>query len=86
MPTKKSPVKKSIVKKSSKSRTAQADQSQALLSGTAVLFAGAATTSLGWIQDRENIQLLLVGFGAALLIFGGAMLGTAIKVNKVTRK
>ena len=50
--------------------------------GAAVLFAGVAVVALGNIQDRDNIKLLLIGFGAALLVLGGVLLGVAIKPAK----
>lgn len=48
--------------------------------GSAVLFAGAAVVVLGLIQERDNIKLLLVGFGSALLVLGGVILGLCIKM------
>jgi hypothetical protein len=47
--------------------------------GAAVLFAGAAVTVLGLIQNQDNVKLLLVGFGSALLVLGGVILGLCIK-------
>lgn len=49
---------------------------------SAILFAGAAVVLLGNIQGQDNIKLLLIGFGAALLVFGGVLLGAATKPSK----
>ena len=56
--------------------------SASLLSATAILFAGTAVVLLGMIQDADHITLLMVGFGAALLVIGGALLGSAARTTK----
>lgn len=73
------PAKKAKTTKKVSSKSAEMSPSTA---GAAVLFAGAAVTTLGLIQDRDNIKLLLIGFGSALLVLGGVILGMCIKPSK----
>ena len=49
------------------------------LACAALLFAGGAVAILGCLQDNDDIKLLLVGFGAALLVFGGALIATMLQ-------
>jgi hypothetical protein len=56
-----------------------------ITAGAAVLFAGAAVTILGIIQNQDNVKLLLVGLGSALLVLGGVILGLAIKPSSKKR-
>ena len=85
MPAKKTKASPKNTKRSTrqptKTRTSTIN-TQPTVSGAAIVFAGAAVVSLGWIQDRDNIKLLLVGFGAALLVFGGAILAAALKLDR----
>ena len=53
-----------------------------IISAAAVLFAGVCIILLGNIQGVTNLKLLMVGFGAALLVMGGALLGNAAKTTK----
>ncbi|MCA9344907.1 hypothetical protein KC946_03660 [Candidatus Saccharibacteria bacterium] len=69
--TKKSPAKRKSL-----------DDGAAIFAGSGILFAGACVILLGNIQEYENIKLLLVGFGSALLVLGGVILGLAIKPVK----
>jgi hypothetical protein len=66
---------------SSKKSIVPAD-SRSLLSASAILFAGTCIVLLGAIQNLARLQLVLVGFGAALLVVGGALLGMATKTAK----
>ena len=77
MATKKSSAKSKTAKKVTKKTVDTTSSSVAAASG--ILFAGAAVVILGIIQGQDNIKLLLVGFGAAMLVFGGALLGNAAK-------
>ncbi len=78
MATKKS-VKRSAVKKNTKLTHRQENT----LACAALLFAGGAVALLGCLQDNDDIKLLLVGFGAALLVVGGALTGTMLqKANR----
>ncbi len=67
-----------MAKKSTKKRTSNSNQSGSMiLSAAAILFAGALIILLGNLQSLSNLKLLMVGFGAALLVFSGALLGIA---------
>ena len=76
--------KKSTAKKTVKKtvKTGTNTGSASLLSATAILFAGTAVVLLGMIQHADHITLLMVGFGAALLVIGGALLGSAARTTK----
>lgn len=66
-------------KKSSAKKKTVDTTSSSVAAASGILFAGAAVVILGIIQGQDNIKLLLVGFGAAMLVFGGALLGNAAK-------
>ena len=53
-----------------------------IVSASAVLFAGACIILIGNIQGVDNLNLLMVGFGTALLVIGGVLLGNAAKTSK----
>lgn len=76
--------KKTTTKKTTKKTGAASAGagSATLLSATAILFAGTSVVLIGMIQDADNITLLMVGFGAALLVIGGALLGSAARTSK----
>ena len=69
-------------KKVKKTKKTVSNEVSPTTAGAAVLFAGVAVVTLGNIQNRDNIKLLLIGFGAALLVLGGVLLGAAIKPSK----
>ena len=78
MATKK-PVKRSATRQTPK----KSRHHENTLACAALLFAGGAVGVLGCVQDNDDIKLLLVGFSAALLVFGGALVGTMLqKANK----
>lgn len=58
------------------------DDAGIIFAATGILFAGSCVVLLGNIQEYENIQMLLVGFGSALLILGVVILALAIKPIK----
>ncbi len=47
--------------------------------GAATLFAATAVILVGNLQNQENLQLLLVGFGTCLLVLGAVILALATK-------
>ena len=53
-----------------------------LFSASAILFAGACIVLLGAMQDMDSLKLIMVGFGAALLVVGGSLVGVATKTTK----
>ncbi len=71
--------KVSRTKRTNKNRV---DDGGIIFAATGILFAGACVILLGNLQEYENIQLLLIGFGAALLVLGGVVLGLAIRPTK----
>lgn len=73
------PTKKTTKKTTRKSTSGEVSP---VMSAAAILFAGSAVILLGIIQTRDNIELLLVGFGAALLVLGGVLLGIATRPAK----
>lgn len=77
MATKKSSAKSKKVTKKSVDTT-----SSSIASASGILFAGVSVIICGMVQDQDNIKLLLIGFGAAMLVFGGALLGSAAKPAK----
>ena len=78
--TKKKSTKSSV--KSTLTKRRSLDDGAAIFAGTGILFAAACVILLANMQDYENIKLLLIGFGAALLVFGGVIIGLAIKPVK----
>lgn len=75
--------KKKVSKaKKSPAKRKSLDDGAAIFAGSGILFAAACVILLGNIQEYENIKLLLVGFGSALLVLGGVILGLAIKPVK----
>lgn len=75
------PKKKSVKKKSS-AKLSVASAGSDVSGAAALLFAGAAVILLGTLQNDNNIQLLLIGFGAALALISAVLLGMAIPKNK----
>lgn len=53
-----------------------------LAAATATLFGGGAVILIGILQSNDDIKLLLVGFGAALLVLGGVLVGMSTKPLK----
>jgi hypothetical protein len=53
-----------------------------ILAGAAFLFAASVVIYFGTIIYDEDLKLLMVGFGSAMLLFGGALLSAAIKTTK----
>jgi len=49
---------------------------------SAILFAGSVIVLLGALQNFDNLTLVMVGLGSALLVVGGSMLGFAAKTTK----
>lgn len=69
--------------KTTKKTTRKAhNEASPLVSAAGILFGGGAVVLLGIIQEQENLQLLLVGFGAALLVLGGTLVGMATRPVK----
>jgi hypothetical protein len=69
------PAKKKISKK------VASQQSSRIICAASLLFAGICVTLIGNWQDNERLGLLLVGFGAALLVVGGAVSFMATRVK-----
>ena len=74
------------IKKSSKNtntkKTVKMSDNGSLFFASAVLFAGTCIVLLGAIQDYNNLKLVMVGFGSALLVVGGSLVGVATKTTK----
>lgn len=73
---------KTVSKKTTNSKNDFDISSAALVFSAAVLFAGILVILLANIQDFSNIRLMLVGFGAALLVVGGSLLAVAFQKFK----
>lgn len=70
-------------KKASKTKkSTRMSDNGSIYAASAILFAGACIVLLGAIQDFDNLTLLMVGFGSALLVVGGSLLGVATKTSK----
>lgn len=66
------PAKKKTAKK--KNTTLQNSlQNSQIVCAAGLLFAGVSVILIGNWQDNERLQLLLVGFGSALLVVGGVL-------------
>jgi uncharacterized membrane protein len=50
-----------------------------ILTGSVFLFAAVCVILFANMQNDDALKLLFVGFGSALLVFGGALLGSAAK-------
>ncbi|MCA9329293.1 hypothetical protein KDA11_01490 [Candidatus Saccharibacteria bacterium] len=48
----------------------------------ASLFGGSAVVLIGILQQNDNLKLLIIGFGSALLVLGGVLAGLATKQDK----
>ena len=57
-------------------------ESGRITAGAATLWAGSAVILIGTLQNNDDIKLLLVGFGAALLVLGGVLVGMSTKPLK----
>lgn len=64
-----------------KSKSSSKVQESTVMSGGAVLFAGAICVFLGKIQ-ADSFNLFIIGFGAALLIVGAVILAGAINMKR----
>lgn len=80
--TKKPIAKKSVAKKSTTNKKMMVDDSSKIMAATALLFSGSCVILIGNIQYDEGLQLLIVGFGAAMLVFGSAIIAMAISTIK----
>jgi hypothetical protein len=80
MATKAKTTKKTVSKKTSRKGLPQ--ESGNLAAATAALFGGGAVALIGTLQRNDDIKLLLVGFGAALLVLGGVLVGMSTKPRK----
>lgn len=63
-------------------KSAKKSDDSSLVAATSILFAGTAVILVGNIQYQDNIKLLLIGFGAAMLVFAGVLFGMATKPLK----
>ena len=52
------------------------------VAGLAILAAGLAIIGIAVMQKYESLQLLLIGFGSALLVVSGVLLGSSAKRGK----
>ena len=52
------------------------------VSGLAILVAGLVIIGIAVMQKYESLQLVLIGFGSALLVVSGVLLGSAAKRSK----
>ena len=52
------------------------------VAGLAILAAGLAIIGIAVMQKYESLQLVLIGFGSALLVVSGVLLGSSAKRNK----
>lgn len=60
-------------------RKNSSQDSNVITAASGILFAGVAVAIMGNLQDNDDIKLLLIGFGAALLVVGGVLLSCAAK-------
>ncbi len=80
--TKKSIAKTRVTKKSTANKRTISDDGSKIMAATALLFSGSCVILIGNIQYDESLQLLIIGFGAAMLVFGSAILAMAISTIK----
>lgn len=52
------------------------------VSGLAILVAGLIIIGIAVMQKYESLQLVLIGFGSALLVVSGVLLGSSAKRSK----
>ena len=52
------------------------------VAGLAILAAGLAIIGIAVMQKYESLQLVLIGFGSALLVVSGVLLGSSAKRGK----
>ena len=76
--------KKATAKKNTKTvkKMSGTDEVGKITAAAAILFAGAVISLIAIVQKREDMKLLIIGFGAALLLFGVILLSTATKTVK----
>jgi hypothetical protein len=68
------PSKKKTTKKASRlTGNLSKEQSNRIASASSILFAGVCIILIGYWQDNENLELLMVGFGAAFLVVGAVL-------------
>lgn len=65
--------------KAKKSKTLKLENNGTVGAATALLIAGLAGVGLGSLQTQGNLELFLVGFGAAFIFIGAVLLGMSIK-------
>lgn len=80
MATKAKTTKRPTAKKTLRKNTSQ--ETGNLTAAAASLFGGAVVVLIGTLQRNDDIKLLLVGFGAALLVLGGVLVGMSTKPRK----
>ncbi len=66
-------------KTTKKSKKSTQQDSGTITAAAALLFAGMAGVGLGSLQTQGNLELFLVGFGAAFIFIGAVLLGMSIK-------
>lgn len=74
--------KKTAKKAVTKKKTPVAGDTNRLFAAASILFGGCAVILIGIVQGNNDIKLLLVGFGAALLVLGGVLVGMSTKPLK----
>ena len=52
------------------------------IAGLAILIAGIAIIGIAVMQKYEALKLVLIGFGSALLVVSGVLLGSSAKRSK----
>lgn len=73
---------KTAKKTSKNKKSVKMTDNGSVFSASAILFAGATIVLLGAMQSFDNLTLIMVGFGSALLVVGGSLLSVAVKAPK----
>lgn len=69
--------------KSKVSKKKTVDNSEgSTIAGLAILIAGIAIIGIAVMQKYEALKLVLIGFGSALLVVSGVLLGSSAKKSK----
>ena len=64
--------------KSKRTKKSVAPEANRLVSVSSMLFGGGAVILVGVLQSNDDIKLLLIGFGAALLVVSAALASISI--------
>ena len=67
--------------KTSKKKTADNSEGSTI-AGLAILLAGITIIGIAVMQQYEALKLVLIGFGSALLVVSGVLLGSSAKKSK----